>query len=452
MRKPRILAALLLGSALVLGGCGVTYISPTVKQQAAGMDVRVVQVTRDSARAANSAPYTPRSLPEYFRQNAGGGSLRGAGALPPAPVTPDLRPGRLELRPPEAAPESPYHIGVGDTLRLATRTAVPGTETGLDEQAVTTNVLQQYTVRDDGAVGIPEIGPVNIAGKTIEEAEALLFRRFIEAGLDPSFSLEVSGFNSQRVTVGGEVRNPTVVPVRLTQPTLEEALTAAGGLAVSAPEYASIRIYRDGTLYQIPLSDYRETPRFHKLTLATGDAVFVDSSYDLDRAFTYYQQQIQVSQLRRGERSAALNELSAEINLRRDALDEQRALFAKRTELDGEERDYVYLAGEVKEQSRWPLPYGHTASLADALYANGGFDVTTGNPGQIYVLRASESEGQVTAWHLDAANAANITLATKFEMRPDDIVFVQEQPITRWNRALQQFFPFLLNQANSAIN
>jgi polysaccharide export outer membrane protein len=47
----------------------------------------------------------------------------------------------------------------------------------------------------------------------------------------------------------------------------------------------------------------------------------------------------------------------------------------------------------------------------------------------------------VTAWHLDARNAANFVLATQFELRPNDIIFIEEQPITRWNRAFQQFFP-----------
>jgi polysaccharide export outer membrane protein len=58
----------------------------------------------------------------------------------------------------------------------------------------------------------------------------------------------------------------------------------------------------------------------------------------------------------------------------------------------------------------------------------------------------------VTAWNLDARNAAAFTLATRFEMRPDDIVFVAPQPITTWNRALQQLFPTLINLGATAAN
>lgn len=119
------------------------------------------------------------------------------------------------------------------------------------------------------------------------------------------------------------------------------------------------------------------------------------------------------------------------------------------------EREYVYLVGEVNNQSRFPLPYGHTASLADVLYDQGGFDTETGDPSQIYVLRDGVFEGRagrIVAYHLDASNVVHLMNATEFEMRPRDIVFIEEQPITKWNRALQQLFPALIRQASAATN
>ena len=67
------------------------------------------------------------------------------------------------------------------------------------------------------------------------------------------------------------------------------------------------------------------------------------------------------------------------------------------------------------------------------------------------MISEDPNQEPVTAWHLDARNAANLTLATRFEMRPNDIIFIEEQPITRWNRAFQQFFPSLLSSAESAL-
>lgn len=99
----------------------------------------------------------------------------------------------------------------------------------------------------------------------------------------------------------------------------------------------------------------------------------------------------------------------------------------------------------MKTQSRFALPFEQTATLADALYDEGsGFDTTVADVRQIYVLRASDDPrefGAVTAWQLDASNAVNLTLATRFELRPDDIIFIAEQPVTRWNRAISQILP-----------
>jgi len=153
--------------------------------------------------------------------------------------------------------------------------------------------------------------------------------------------------------------------------------------------------------------------------------------------------------LRSTARSDALKALETEIAIRRDALDERRRNFSSRADLGAEDRDYVYLTGEVKTQGRFALPYGQQATLADVLYESGGFETKTGNPAEIYVLRATadaSEPGAVTAWHLDAENVANIVIATRMQMRPNDVVFIEEQPITKWGRSLQQLFPVALSK------
>lgn len=341
---------------------------------------------------------------------------------------------------------------MGDVLLLATRGGGTTVEqlTGL---LAAQNRRQGYTVRDDGSIAIPEVGPVQLAGLTVQEAEDRLFQALVQNQIDPAFSLEVSEFNSQKVAVGGAVNAPKLIPISPVTLTLGEALVAAGGVQTRDEEFASIRIYREGTLYQIPVSDYLARTDLQNKILLNGDAIFVDTTYDLDRALEFYRARIDVISLRSGARTQALNALATEIGLRRAALGEQRDNFLSRAELGAEKRDYVYLSGEVNEQSRFALPYGQQASLADVLYGEGGFDTTTGDPSEIYVLRGSADParaGEIVAYHLNARNAANMILATRFEMRPNDIVFIEEQPITKWNRALQQAFPVFLNSAARA--
>jgi polysaccharide export outer membrane protein len=156
---------------------------------------------------------------------------------------------------------------------------------------------------------------------------------------------------------------------------------------------------------------------------------------------------VDVIRLRSQARKDVLDMMETEMSMRRGLLEEQRSNFQARSDLGAEKRDYVYLAGEVTRQNRVALPYAQKAMLADVLYGEGGYPNMSGNPANIYVLRPSQDPaefGAVTAWHLDMRNAANMTLATRLEMRPNDIIFVEEQPITKWNRVVQQFVPSLL--------
>jgi len=278
---------------------------------------------------------------------------------------------------------------------------------------------------------------------------AAVWEYAISAGYQPS-QIIVYG-----ESLGGAVAKPTVVPVRLTSLTLDEALAAAGGISTRDTDFASIRIYRDGTLYQIPLEEYLRRGDLQKTRLINGDSIFVDTEFELERAQAYFEEQIRLAEFRQRSRTQALNELNAEVSLRRASLEESRSNFRDRAEFDAVDRDYVYLSGEVTRPGRFEMPFGRQATLADAIYSESGFSAETANPSQIYVLRGSSDPadfGAVTAWHLDARNAANLTLATDFRMQPNDIVFIAEQPITRWNRAFRQIFPLLISSANVATN
>lgn len=436
------------GFVLLLAGCGVAYHSTAIRSGVTdGAKVRVIGLTPETVLAANAQGYSPRSLPTAFRTTAGtGGSGMGIGALPDPANAPVARPAALEPRLPPAPPAAPYRIGVGDVVLLATKTPAT-TAAELTGLLAAENRRQGYTVQDDGTIAIPDVGRVRIVDMTLEEAESVLFQRLVERQIDPSFSLEVAEFNARRVSIGGAVVNPGVAPVTLTPLTLDAALAAVGGISTRDRDSAVIRIYRDGTLYEVPVEGFLRTPAWQKIRLVDGDSVYVDTEYDLEQAEAYFAEQIRLSELRQTNRTAAINALSTEVGIRRAELDEQRSNFEARLEYGAERRDYVYLTGEVARAGRWPLPFEQTASLADALYDGGGPLAKTGNPRQIYVLRGSPDPrefGGITAWHLDASTASGLILATRLELRPDDVIFVAEQPVTRWNRVIDQVSPSLI--------
>lgn len=449
----RILLAILVGTSLLASGCGVTYNSATVRDQANGTNVNVVTLTPMIANQANSAAFKPRALPAAFYA-VSSGSANGAGStgsLPALPYIPNEVQRERVLRLPPALRKEPYRIGVGDVVLLATKQA--GTTVAeLTGLLAAQNQRQGYTVRDDGSIAVPDLGTIRIAGLTINEAENRLFDELVRNQIDPAFSLEVSDFRSQRVVVGGSVANTGVIPIGLNTLTLDTAISQSGGVTLSTERFGIIRLYRDGRLYEIPLSDYRSRQDIQNLPLTNGDAVFVDTTYDLDNALKFYKAQLDVISQRRIARSAALEELQAEFEVRNGAMADARSNFLARLELGAEGRDYAYVTGEFSTQTRVPLPFNKTASLADIIYEVGGVKPITGNSGQVYVLRATEKNDAVTAFHLDMANVGNIPLATKFVVKPNDVIFAEEQPITKWSRALEQFFPTLIGAATSASN
>ena len=402
---------------LAVASCGVVYTAPKVEKNLQdGTVVDVVPMTAATIAQANRSKYTPKSLPSAFFATAVGdvnSSTRKAGRMPP----PNMR-----LRLPPKPDVGPYRIGVSDVLILSTT----GTGSTIDELTgllAAQNRRQDYTVQDDGAISIPEVGRLQVSGLTLEEVEAAVFQRLVENQIDPEFSIEISDFNSQRVSIGGAVEEPGVAPISLKPLFLDEALSNAGGVTSKDNKYSVVRIYRNGKRYQVPVNRLYDSDGLQRIQLVDGDSVFVDTTFDLEQTID-------------------------EIDLRRAALDEARDNFETREKLGETNREFVYITGEVKTQSRFKLPYGRKATLADALYEDGGIPTETGDTGQIYVLRANQDLTSITAFQLDGGNAVNLILAARMEMRPNDIIFVSEQRVTKWSRVANQILP-TFNAANT---
>ncbi|MFO7854939.1 MAG: polysaccharide biosynthesis/export family protein [Paracoccaceae bacterium] len=511
-----------LAAAFALTGCGVVYTSPSVygPGDAAGFnaatdyDVAVVPLTLETAMEANLAPYVPPRLPDAFRPaptrspaplSAGDtrmpdipspeiaevAAASAAGPLPEPATEAERAADTVTALPPPAEPR-PYRIGVSDVLLLSANTAGATLEdvpSLLNAQAA----RQGYIVQDDGAIAVPDVGRVRVAGLTLEEAEGEIFEALVAQRLDPSFSLEIAEFNSQRVSIGGAVRQPSVQPISLRPLFLTEALQIAGGLATEDADYAVVRLFRDGEVYQAPLRELYADEGLDDVLLRDGDAVFVDANYDLSQARAFFEERLRLREAELREREFAFRERQAEIeevrfgvtlaqfelqkaqlrqqlndmriavaqyeiarnNDARAAAADQRSVFRERVELGAVTRDYVYVAGEVRRPNRLPLPFETRVNLADVLFDNEGVNINFADYSEIYVLRrapGAEMLGGITAYHLNAGNAVNIANATHLELRPNDVVFVAEQPITAWGRVVTQMVPGLFNSAAAAAN
>lgn len=459
--------------ALGMAGCGVVYTAPQVRDgsplgQASGTDydVEVVRLTEESARAANLVPYVPERLPMAFQpgvaertRNAVRTSLPENLVPPPEPqFLPERRPAFIADRfPPIEAPQ-PYRIGPADVVLLSVNASA-----SLNDLPALINAQakrQGYVVQDDGSIAIPDVGRVQIGGLTTPDAEAAIFRALVGAGIDPSFSLEVAEFNSQRIAVGGEVASPQLVPITLTPLHLHEAIQAAGGLKVSDPSVAKVQLFRGNEVYQIAGERFLSDPAVRQVVLRDGDSVQVISEFSETAAQLFFDQQLALRQTQIQQTQSALtmtNVISQVQSNELERLAAERAIFEKRLELGAAEQPYAYVTGEVRRAQRVALPFERKASLAEVMFHKDvqGLEIETADFSEIYVIRAASDPrlaGKLVAYHLDAENAVNLAAATRLEMHPNDVVFVAEQPITSWNRVISQILPQIFLQAANVAN
>ena len=417
--------------ALNLSGCGVIYQSSLVRDDD-NVNVRIVDLTPETVLEANRSTYEPMS---WLDISSSVNKIDKTGPKISTIVDPVLDRQRfldvLERRLPTKLQHQKYLIGVGDIVVLNTPVDQSLVE-ALNGFLATQNTQQRYTVQDDGAVSVPDIGRIIIGGLTLEEAEDTIYSHMIKMGVAPSFSIAISEFNSQYVSISGNVISPGIEAISLQPLYLDQAIYRRGGIAISDASFVVIRLYRDGSIYQLPGLELYNMNDSKRILLRDGDRIVIEMTDDYDNTLGLGQQ----------ARENTLRELEMETEARAN---EGESLLS-RLEYGLILREYVYIIGEVDKQSRYTLPFENMAFLADALLHSGGVSPISGSPKQIYVLRGTSDQINseiITALHLDVSNAANFILATRLELRPKDVIFVGTQPITNWNRMINQFIPSL---------
>jgi polysaccharide export outer membrane protein len=422
--------AILVFIAFTLTGCDIVY-QPTFVRDDASANIRVVHLTPETVLEANSSPYTPQSWPDTFvtvddLKNSENGDKRQDPIFDPQRLS-----GIIEWRMPQPEPLT-YTIGVGDvlTLNMQLKESLGDVLNGL---IASQNSQRGYRVQDDGAVSIPDIGRVFVGGLTLQEAESTVYQRLLAGGVAPSFSIEITEFNSQKISISGNVNSPGILPITFRPLYLDEAIYASGGFTISDASFIIVRLYRKNSIYQIFGPEIYNQNKTNKVLLKDGDTIVVDVTDEYDRIL--------------GLRQEAEAKRLQEIETKAEAKANNANSLLSRMAYGSIHREYVYIIGEVVQQSRYTLPFEHKAVLADALLeSSGGVLSLTGNPKQIYVLRGGadlKNFAPITALHLDAKNAANFFLAARLELRPKDVVFVGTQPITNWNRMINQIIPSL---------
>jgi len=138
-------------------------------------------------------------------------------------------------------------------------------------------------VNQKGDVVLPLGGAVQVNGLTAAEAGAAIASRLKQAQimLDPHVSVMITEYQSQGVTVTGEVRAPGVYPI-LANRTVMDMIALAGGLNENAGKVASVFHRGDpANVRQVRLDVSVQTPESAaegSLELEPGDTISISRS------------------------------------------------------------------------------------------------------------------------------------------------------------------------------
>lgn len=194
-------------------------------------------------------------------------------ALDVAMITPDQL---------AALPPVPTRIRPGDTLRI-TRDAQDSATLDL-RNLVDDAQTQNYVVRPDGTFSFRYAGQVQAAGKTPDELASALRAKLDVYYREPGVTVNIVSSPTSKVVIGGAVRNPITLDVTAVA-NLEQALFAAGGLAVSAdPGRIALMRLDAQDRYRVYFIDFSKvlmdttSPGRTSIALQRGDIVFVPKS------------------------------------------------------------------------------------------------------------------------------------------------------------------------------
>lgn len=160
-----------------------------------------------------------------------------------------------------AKPED-YRLGAGDLLTIA---VFDHGELGIAAR-----------ISQSGNITFPLIGQLQVAGLSTRDAELLLARRLIDGGFvkQPQVSVLVSEYQSQKISVMGQVAKPGQYPLDASKRMLDALAVAGGVLNDTAADDATL-VRADSSRVVIDLQKLFDGDPAVNLVVQDGDTVFV---------------------------------------------------------------------------------------------------------------------------------------------------------------------------------
>ena len=291
------------------------------------------------------------------------------------------------------AKATPYQVGPGDILSIVVwdhpELTLPGVGAGGTDASGSSSVASGYTVDTGGFIQYAYIGPIKVEGLTEMGIRELLSSKLARYVRQPQMTVRVQTYRSKRIYLDGEVKTPGVQVLNDMVMTLPEAINRAGGFTDKS-DRSRVALTRGDETALIDMPDMiRQGVNPDRIMLRDGDLVRVFAQND----------------------------------------------------------SKVFVIGEVQRPGGLPFNNGRM-TLNQALGDAGGISQVSGDASQVYVVRGGRESGKRVVYHLDATSASAMSTADAFELKPNDVVFVDASALVKWSRVIGLILP--ATQAASA--
>ena len=310
---------------------------------------------------------------------------------------------------PDKRPKPSQVIGVGDVLNVSIFEAAPG---GLFTPAQAAGArpgnfvdLPAQAVDQKGNIDIPYAGEIPAAARTLPEIQQAIVARLRNRAIEPQVVVKLAEQHSSVVSVLGDVNTPGVIALNSVGERLLAMIARAGGPKFEAIE-SWVTLQRDGKRVKVLLSRVVHDPS-ENIFIRPNDVIFLT---------------------REAPTFTALGALNQNV-------------FGFNSEI----------AFDVE-----------TLTLAQAMGKAGGLNDLQSDPSELYVYRYEDrhfleklgvdtarflTDSIPTIYRLNLRDPGGLLLATGFQMRTKDVMYVANSKVTDYYKLL-----LLINNTATAVS
>ncbi|PWG16168.1 polysaccharide biosynthesis/export family protein [Salibaculum griseiflavum] len=382
-----------------------------------------------------------------------------------------------ELTPPPTGAPPVYRIGAGDVLAI-TRVLPQVSDDGNVNDVPNTRPL---VVASNGSVRPLGAGDVDVGGLTTGEAIEEISAELLRNGLNPDIELSIQANNSKPLRLIGDL--PTtiedrLIPIAEAPVRLVDVVSRLGLQTPPGRDYL-IEIRREGERYGVLLKNLLGPERRAPIYLHPDDTIRIQAQESApDFAVNivgFNSQSVSVTSVAGNGASVELPvtsqplELADAINAANIAVDSETDVMARiirngqeyrvsvrRSLIDQPSRKVFLQSGDrivfepiVFEKQTVMITGAGTApqlieiaqiarpTLSDAVFSSRALADAESDLKQVFVLRPDENvANQFDAYYLDLSNPTRLALADDLQLRPNDIIFISDQPVSQFTRVV----------------